>query len=233
MRAYLPTHPNIHRLKMGSVALPSWHPRAQDGFAPIFAYLIEHPEGAILYDCGCAADSEVINAIYSPSVRSLATALGEFGVAIPEIKAVVLSHLHFDHCGQVRSLYGRPIYVQQAEITAAQAPNYTIPEWAALPFDDRRIIDGDEDIAEGLKIIFSPGHTPGHQSLLVRGGGKTTMIGGQCCYCVEGFSPDRIEDDNLFDKTWNAVARESLAKLRDFRPDRLLLSHDPNEQLEL
>ncbi|MBX9728820.1 MAG: N-acyl homoserine lactonase family protein [Sphingopyxis sp.] len=199
----------------------------------IFAYLIKHPEGAVLYDCGCAADSEIINAIYSPSVRSLSTALAEHGVTISEIKTVVLSHLHFDHCGQVRSLYGRPIYVQRAEVEAAQAPNYTVPEWAALPVDDRRIIEGDEDIAEGLKVIFSPGHTPGHQSLLVRGGGKTTLVGGQCCYCVEGFSPDRIEKDNLFNESWDAVAQESLTRLRSFQPDRLLLSHDLNERVEL
>jgi N-acyl homoserine lactone hydrolase len=224
-------HPSIHRLDLGFVNLPEWHPRAEDKVAPIFAYAVEHPDGVILFDCGCADDSELINQLYRPQVCSLAAALNATGLDLGDIKAVVLSHLHFDHCGQMRSVYGRPIFVQRAEIVAAQTANYTITDWAFIPVDDRRIVESDECIAEGLEIVTTPGHTPGHQSLVVRGGNQTTILAGQCCYCAMSFVSSDLEQDNLFDKTWAPAAQDSIEKLRSLSPDRVLLSHDKCEWL--
>lgn len=226
MNDFLPIHPTIHRLDLGAVRLPAWHPRAADEYSEIFAYVVEHPDGNILFDCGCADDSDLINSLYQPNVRPLEAALSEFNLRIADIASVVLSHLHFDHCGQLRSVRGRPTFVQMAEIEAAQMPNYTVPDWATVSDEDRRIVVGDEKIAPGLEIIASPGHSPGHQCLVIRGDSRTTILGGQCCYCTSSFERSSVEQDNLFNEGWNEVALDSIKKLRSLMPDRLLLSHD-------
>jgi N-acyl homoserine lactone hydrolase len=225
----LTIHPMIHRLDLGLVRLPDWHPRADDKVAPIYAYAVEHPDGVVLFDCGCGTDNEEVNSRYRPIVNPLEETLATFGIGLTDVKAAVLSHLHFDHCGQLRSIRGRPVYVQGAEIEAARAPDYTVADWAAIPDADRHIVDGDETIAPGLTIVSSPGHTPGHQSLVVKGGNTTTIIGGQCCYCVSNFNASNIEADNLFDDRWESIAKGSMRKLMEFKPNRLLLAHDARD----
>lgn len=227
----LSIHPQIHRLDLGTLQLPSWHPRAADGISRIFAYAVEHPDGVVLFDCGCGEDSDLINAIYKPELKPLEIALGDCGLMLTDIAAVVVSHLHFDHCGQLRKVHGRPVFVQGAEIEAAQKANYTVSDWAVIPPEDCRILFGDQQIGSGLTIVSTPGHTPGHQSLVVRGGGETSIIGGQCCYCSNSFEKSLIEQDNLFEIQSAAVALDSLKRLASFKPSRVLLAHDPVDWL--
>ncbi|MFB0614324.1 N-acyl homoserine lactonase family protein [Aurantiacibacter poecillastricola] len=222
-------HPRIHRLDVGEVALPEWHPRASDKVARIFAYAIEHPDGIFLFDCGCADDNPVINDLYRPQIRPLTSLLAEVRLSIADVRAVVLSHLHFDHCGQLRLFRGSPTYVQRAEVIAAEKPGYTVPDWADIPKNDARIVDGDEWIADGLELVSTPGHTPGHQSLIVRGGGQTTIVGGQCSYCAKAFFSSVVEPDNLFEPRSASDAAQSIEKLRSYDPDRILLAHDEVE----
>jgi N-acyl homoserine lactone hydrolase len=221
----LNAHPAIHKLDLGLVHLPDWHPRHADKTAPIFAYLIEHPDGNILFDCGCGSDNTTINALYNPAITSLERALGCQHLSIHEIAAVVVSHLHFDHCGQLPALAGKPVYVQRSEIDAAAAPGYTVPDWSTIAPADSRTLDGDADLADGLRIFATPGHTTGHQSLIVSGGGETTILGGQCCYRHAGMNPDGFEYDNLHGPSWESAARDSLARLRSIGTQRLFLAH--------
>ena len=61
-----------------------------------------------------------------------------------------------------------PFYVQRPEVDEVERDRfYTDQEWALPPVAQRRIIDGDFDIAEGVTILATPGHTPGHQSVLI------------------------------------------------------------------
>jgi N-acyl homoserine lactone hydrolase len=221
--------PRIERLHLGQVHLPAWHPRHSDKTAQIFAFAVDHPDGVVLFDCGCAHDSELINRLYSPEVVSLESALGGVGIRLPDIRAVVLSHLHFDHVGQLRAVRGRPTFIQRAEIEAARSERYTIAEWAHVPGVDLRALDGDTKIGRGLEIFATPGHTPGHQSLVVRGGGDATILGGQCCYEASAFETGRVEADNLHSDAWGGAAHDSIERLRRLRPSRMLLSHDPQD----
>ncbi len=219
-------HPVVRRLDLGLVHLPDWHPRYAESTAQIFAYLIEHPDGFVLFDCGCGADDEIINKLYRPKITPLQAALNDCGLSIDCISAVVVSHLHFDHCGQLPSLAGRPIFVQKAELEVARSPGYTAAKWAEIDSTDCRTLDGDEWLAPGLQIIRTPGHTPGHQSLVVTGGDETTIIGGQCCYRHAGLEPESFEFDNLHDQNSEQAARDSLARLRSLNAERLFLAHE-------
>ncbi len=102
-------------LPLGVVRLPDWHPRAADGSYVIQGYAIEHPDGVILFDTGVADDHPVINEVYEPTMVPIVDALGAVGIDERDVTAIVDSHLHFDHCGQNRSLPSVPVYVQQSE----------------------------------------------------------------------------------------------------------------------
>jgi hypothetical protein len=69
--------------------------------------------------------------------------------------------------------------VQHAEVEAARGRLYTVPEWAFPPNIDLEVIEGDHEVASGVWIIATPGHTPGHQSVLIEGDDATKTI--VCC----------------------------------------------------
>jgi glyoxylase-like metal-dependent hydrolase (beta-lactamase superfamily II) len=92
------------------------------------------------------------------------------GVSIGEIDTLVMSHLHVDHTGGIRSFAdGRPVFIQGAELdfglTDAAEPAQYRPH-----YDDPGIawqrLDGDAELADGIRAIFTPGHAPGHMSFL-------------------------------------------------------------------
>ena len=89
-----------------------------------------------------------------------------------------------------------------------------------------RLVDGDEALAGGVQIIATPGHTPGHQSLVVEAEGVTTVIGGQCCYTCAEFEAGVGLISDLHDESWDEAARQSLERLASFDPDVVHLSHD-------
>jgi N-acyl homoserine lactone hydrolase len=68
---------------------------------------------------------------------------------------------------------GPRILVQRAEIEAAKEPFYTVPEWAFPADVDLTAIQGDLRVADGITIMSTPGHKPGHQSVRIEDGSGT------------------------------------------------------------
>lgn len=215
-------------LDLGRVELPEWHPRHDDGWCPILAHAIHHPDGPILVDTGVGFGNEFIDAAYRPSVVSVIDALHAAGVDERDVAAIVNTHLHFDHCGQNGALPGVPVHAQAAEIEAARAEFYTVPEWAEIEPARRRVVDGDEEIAPGVRILATPGHTPGHQSVLVDlVGAEPTLLVGQSCYSCAEFEQGEVVVADLSDVELTVAATTSLARLRALEVARAHFSHDP------
>ena len=144
--------PTIDRLMLATVtSVPEWHPE-RETFTPfpVHAWVIRHPEGAILVDTGIGLGNGVIDEWYHPQSTPLTAALDAVGLAPSEIAAVVISHMHFDHCGQQGTL-SAPTYVQAVEYEASKAPGYTVPDWADIPKDRLRLVYGDVEIANGIR----------------------------------------------------------------------------------
>lgn len=220
--------PQIDRLVLATVtSVPEWHPEhgTFEPF-PVHAWVIRHPDGAILVDTGVGLGNGLIDEWYNPQAISLSASLGTAGLAPSDIAAVVVSHLHFDHCGQQVTL-SAATYVQAAEFEAAQAPGYTVPDWAAIPKNRLRLVRGDEDIAEGIRLLSTPGHTPGHQSVVIEAGDKRVVIAAQCAYRAEELRSGHPAASNLHDETWFDAAEDSLQRLRSLVPFTAHLSHDP------
>jgi len=219
--------PTIQRVTLAHVTrLPEWHPEhlAFEPF-PVHAWAIRHPDGVILVDTGIGEGSDVIDSLYAPQIVALEAALLTIGLDIGDIAAVVLSHLHFDHCGQQR-LVDAPVFVQATEHAEARQPRYTVPEWAAIPPDRLRLVDGDEVIADGVHLVATPGHTPGHQSVVIEADGRCVVLGAQCAFRAAEVRTGEPASTNLHDESWMDAARRSLARIRSYGPATVHLSHD-------
>ncbi|HEX2039812.1 MAG TPA: MBL fold metallo-hydrolase [Acidimicrobiales bacterium] len=208
-------------------SVPEWHP-LHDGFQPfpVHAWLVHHPAGPVLFDAGVGFGNDVVDDWYAPAgVASVRDAVRRAGADPDGLAAVVLSHLHFDHCGQQGAL-AAPVYVQRAELEAARSPGYTVPDWAAVDGNRLRPVDGDEALADGVVVLATPGHTPGHQSLLVEDAGERIVLGGQCAFAIEELAAGEPAASNLHDPSWHEAACASIGRLRALAPVRAHLSHD-------
>lgn len=223
-----PCSTRIERLLLAEVTFPDWHPRFADGGCPVFGYAIRHPDGVILFDTGVGIGNSFIDDLYHPRVVPVAEALTQHGIDERDVVAVVNSHLHFDHCGQnaVFQRGGVPIYVQAAETEAAQAFGYTVPEWAAIPEDVLRTVRGDEVLADGVTMIETVGHTPGHQSLMVETVDGRVIVAGQCAYAIDELTNRRVAMDNVHDESYVEAGQGSLDRIVGFGARRVALAHD-------
>ena len=222
----------VERLPLGAVEFPEWHPRFAEGGCPVFGYVVRHPDGVILFDTGVGIGNEFIDALYRPHVVAIDEALAAIGIDERDVIAVVNSHLHFDHCGQndVFHRHGIPIYVQAAEAeTCRTVEHYTVPEWAAVPEACTRMVRGDEQLADGVRIVETPGHTPGHQSLVVDGVAGRTVVAGQCVYKVAEAGAVAVAADNMHDEHYEEAGQQSLERLLALAPGVLVAAHDTDE----
>lgn len=156
-------------------------------------YVVAHPEGGLLlFDTGMGSTPDV-DRHYRPTRHPLADALRPLGVTVDDVRRVVNCHLHFDHCGGNPELAGRPVFVQAAELASAQlTPDYTLPELIDFPGARYEKLNGETEIAPGLFAVPTPGHTDGHQSLVIRCEDGTVVLAGQSHDTSTAFSADQL-----------------------------------------
>lgn len=177
---------DVTPLRLAELELPDFHPEAP-GLDVIFGFLVRDSGNCILVDTGVGAGSPLIDRLYKPNCVELADALARAGASLREVTAIVNSHLHFDHCGNNSLFPDVPIYVQQAELDAARQPHYTVSEWVEFPGANYVPVQGRHSISSRLELLPTPGHTPGHQSLLVHAGEHVEIIVAQAAYTAAEF----------------------------------------------
>ncbi len=104
----------------------------------------------------------------------LERALAPYGVALGDITRIFLSHLHNDHAGGLRLFDPTvPVSVQRSELEYGLS-DHPFPERHGMfrvDFDDPeidwRLLEGDDELAPGIRAVLTPGHTPGHQSFVI------------------------------------------------------------------
>jgi glyoxylase-like metal-dependent hydrolase (beta-lactamase superfamily II) len=101
------------------------------------------------------------------------------GTDLEEVDLVVNCHLHFDHCGGNPLVGAKPILAQRTELEIARTTEYTLPELVDTGLNYQEL-DGAAEPLSGLHIIPTPGHSPGHQSVVFRTGDGTVIVAGQC-----------------------------------------------------
>jgi glyoxylase-like metal-dependent hydrolase (beta-lactamase superfamily II) len=217
---------------------------------PVPFFLIDHPKGKLLFDTGNALGvardkighwGAAVVAAYDPimteddyAVRQLA----RLGLGPEEITHVVLSHLHLDHAGAVGEFRHAVHYAQRAEMHYAYVPDFfQAGAYIRADFDKPhlrwRLLEGQrEDFFDvfgdgSVQIVFTPGHTPGHQSLLLHlEKWGPTLLTGDSVYTQEILHEDVLP--GLVYSPADAVASiRKTRELQQLRGVRIITGHDP------
>lgn len=158
----------------------------------LLGYVVEHADGVLLFDTGMGSRPDV-DAHYRPTRTDLQQALRNVGYRLDEITEVANCHLHFDHCGGNPLLAGRPFFAQANELELARhEQDYTIGELVDPSGSSWQELDGETEILPGVTLIPTPGHTAGHQSLVVRGSDGVVIVAGQSHEGASGFAADAL-----------------------------------------
>jgi N-acyl homoserine lactone hydrolase len=204
---------------------------------PVACYLIKTGDTAILFDTGVSPRAVPGLIRSDPLARfgeedRLVQRLKGLGLAPGDVDVVVLSHLHYDHAGAVDLVDRAELVVQKDEYAYAHYPDAFFASFyyrKNFDFPDRRwrLIEGDAELAPGITVLRSEGHTPGHQSLLVElPATGPVIITGDACYWQEHFDAERVPG-----VVWNpTLALHSIKRLKTLARvvgARVFPSHDP------
>lgn len=219
---------------------------------PISAYLIRTLNGALLFDTGLdranLADPVRRDVLFTArghappplvdEAHDLAAQLGAAGLSLGDIDTAIVSHLHAEHTGGLKSLTHARTVLQRAEHAAAFVPGGP-PDPARLPSDydhpavSFTLLDGDTVLDEGLTVLATPGHTEGHQSLLVElpRTGPVILAGGAGVVrrnLVEGIVAGQVADRQAA-----LASMRRISGLAWALPAAVVLSHDPDQMKDL
>jgi len=222
----------------------NWSPGVDVGVAREFSdncYLIQHGDRLLLWDSGMsdaiAAKPEGVtaaNGLLTLWVRKpLASQLQQLGIAPGEITDIAFSHFHSDHVGNANLFTAAKLYIQEAEYDAAFGPDAAKFNFAPALYEKLRSnptvkLNGDHDVfGDGSVVILStPGHTPGHQCLLVRLPKRgAVVLSGDMVHFQENWTNRRIPARN-FDKQKTVQSMERIAAVLESEHAELWINHD-------
>jgi glyoxylase-like metal-dependent hydrolase (beta-lactamase superfamily II) len=227
---------------------------------PIYAWLIEHPEGLIVVDTGETA--RVSEPRYFPrwhpyfrfGVREwvepeqqIGPQLQALGFSADDVRWVVLTHFHTDHAGGLAAFPASEILATKTDYAHSRGLRGSIrgflpqrwPEWFAPTLIEHR--DGPFEAfaksttltdAGDVHLLPTPGHTPGHMSVAVERGEEVIVFAGDASYTEKNM----IDGDPDGVSATMPDARDTLARLRQLavaRPTVYLPTHDPGSGARL
>ena len=212
-------------LELATFTFPDDEPNAgEEGV--VVAFIIRHPSGDFLFDTGIGFGSQEMADRYHPRSRRLADVLPEAGITLNQLTAVANCHLHVDHAGQNAAVKGIPIHIQRREWDIAHTTDHTILQWIDYEGADYRMQDGDYELAPGIRVIATPGHTPGHQSVVVDQPEGPVILAGQAVYSVGEWVGDPGGREGRSRAPDQAAYDQSVERLRSFNSIRVHFAHD-------
>jgi N-acyl homoserine lactone hydrolase len=192
----------IHPLDLGDLELDTSFVNWQTdcgvrNWYPTTAWLITGADKPILVDSSFrsvedAVANQGLTARRLPE-QTLEHQLSKHGLKPVDIGLLIHTHVHMDHAGQDHLLPSARILVQRAELQNAAAPDiYPVPFYDRLNvarlvhdhWNRVEILDGDTEVAPGIRCVMMPGHTPGHQAVYVSTNSGTSIICGDAAMNV-------------------------------------------------
>jgi N-acyl homoserine lactone hydrolase len=195
---------------------------------PCLGYLIVHPAGTLLFDTGMGGDPWV-DQHYRPRRTDLEQALRSVDTSVHDIALVANCHLHFDHCGSNALFAGKPIFTQASELVAARTvADYTLAELIDTPGARYEELVSEAEVLPGVLLIPTPGHTEGHQSLVVKKPDGTVVVAGQSHDTATAYSADALAWRARHHDQWQPLALPPiwLERLQEMDPSRVVFAHD-------
>ena len=87
------------------------------------------------------------------------------------------------------------------------------------------MLDGDHEVAEGVRILSTPGHTPGHQSVVVEAADGRVVLAGQAVWDRREFVDEQVTASNVFSDDYRAAALDSIRRIKALRPHTIHFAH--------
>jgi glyoxylase-like metal-dependent hydrolase (beta-lactamase superfamily II) len=204
------------------------------------AYLIRRAGQWILWDTGI--DDELVkvpggeiiaHGIRGVVKRTIISQFREIGVDPDDISLLILSHAHFDHVGNTRLFPRVKWIVQRREYDAMFGPDFAehgfSPElYNTLRGNPTEIVEGDHDVfGDGsIRLISTPGHTPGHSSLAVRlPRSGTIILSGDVVHFERSFVHRRVPVFN-FNAEQTQASMDKIDGIIRSEGARLWINHD-------
>ena len=212
-----------------------WSPGVNVGKSMAFVdscYLIRHRQGWLLWDTGLSdAIAAMPDGLHPADARgivwrrptTLIAELSKLGLKPDDIRYVAVSHSHPDHIGNVALFPHSMLLVQKAEY---QWPGPDGPRFKPGPPVTE--LEGDRDVfGDGSVVILAtPGHTPGHQSLLVRlPQTGAVVLSGDAAHFRDNWDNRRVPALN-FDKQQTVASMQRLADVMAKEHAQLWINHD-------
>ncbi|KTG13316.1 N-acyl homoserine lactonase family protein [Haloferax profundi] len=225
-------------------------PKSKRMWAPVSAYLIDHPEGPVLVDAGWHSDVRtdqrghlgfLSSTMYwgrLPAGQAVHEQLASLGVRPEDLEYVVMSHLHSDHASGLEHVRdAKHIVVSTPEWDARTDFGYIPSMWDGIdvtPFDLAEIPFGPfkqglDLFGDGLVyLVFTPGHSAGHVSVLTKTGAGWVLLAGDVGYAAKSWEDGILPGVTTDDRDMHA----SLTWVKDFaaRDDCVaaFANHDPD-----
>src|ERR1700744_356132 len=159
---------------------------------PVHGFVVTFPGGAALVDTGVGGPQggqgdwrggerggggpQGVQDDWRAVNVAAADALAGLDLSPADISLVINTHLHFDHCGQNAVFKHAPFYVQRAELDRARRESADLAGWFDFMGARFELLDGDTEVLPGLEVITTPGHTSGHQSVVVSTGNGVEVL---------------------------------------------------------
>jgi glyoxylase-like metal-dependent hydrolase (beta-lactamase superfamily II) len=217
-----------------------WSPGVNEGKSMDFVdncYLIKHSQGWLLWDTGVPdAVASMPNglapadpkAVAWRRPKTLAAQLEQIGVKPADIKVLGISHTHGDHVGNVEMFPQAVLYVQMAEYSwpgPNNEPRFKPSHPVELPAGDKDVF-GDGSIT----ILSTPGHTPGHQSLMVRlPRTGVVVLSGDAVHFKDNYDNRRVPSMNV-SKEQSTASMQKIADIVSKEEAQLWINHDKTQR---
>jgi glyoxylase-like metal-dependent hydrolase (beta-lactamase superfamily II) len=213
---------------------------------PFNGYAIKHPQGVVLVDTGfgitfgdTGREGEVHGTMEGVQVawpwtrRHTFEALADHNIDPADVRYIINTHLG-DHSGDNRDFPHATFILQQPEmdhIRATQGSDSVNRQgWDFSGAKIQALQGEDSEVLPGINCVFTPGHTPGHQSILVEDGNAKLLFVGDAAYTAQIYlHPEEMTPEH---PAWHAQGAnpgwtDSVEKLRRINADVMHFAHDP------
>lgn len=211
---------------------------------PVFAFLIEGGGKKYLVDTGMADTERSVKYHHDglqEKGRAIDALLAAEGIAPRDIDAILFTHLHWDHCSNLEKFPDAALYASRIEYEFANDPlpfywaSYEYPPATGLtpPFAGRTftLLDGETEVFEGIRMIPTPGHSPGHMAVSVQTENGVYYLVGDLMFLRDNMRPEPQKGwpitppgrfCNMID-LWHSI---ELVMERAVDTDHVLMTHD-------